>query len=95
MYPQIGTSRCFPLPSSGFRPCRFPTFFGTTGSYDPSAPLPPVSGLPRPDGTSACTEETRRSPRFLGNPCESVPRARDSGGSTGTSHIGPRDAAFR
>src|SRR5580693_3375089 len=29
------------------------------------------------------TEETRRSPRFLGNPFESVPRARDSGGSPG------------
>ena len=27
------------------------------------------------------TTETRRSPTFVGNPCESVPQARDSGGS--------------
>ena len=29
--------------------------------------------------------ETRRSPTFVGNPSESVPRARDSGGSPRTS----------
>jgi hypothetical protein len=31
----------------------------------------------------------------VGNPSESVPRARDSGGSTRTSRHGSRDAAFR
>ena len=31
----------------------------------------------------------------MGNPSESVPRARDSGGSTKTSHNGSRDTAFR
>src|SRR6266851_3660597 len=93
--PKSGRPVVSPFPPVGSGRCRFPTFFGTTGSYDSSAPIPPVSGLPRPDGTSACTEETRRSPRFLGNPSESVPRARDSGGSTGPRLFGPRDAAFR
>ena len=41
------------------------------------------------------TAEMRRSPTFVGNPSESVPRARDSGGSTRTSLHGSRDAAFR
>jgi hypothetical protein len=36
-----------------------------------------------------------RPPRFLGNPCESVPRARDSGGSQRPRHIGRPDAVFR
>ena len=31
----------------------------------------------------------------MGNPCESVPRARNSGGSTRPSHSGSRDTAFR
>ena len=32
---------------------------------------------------------------FLGNPCESVPWAGDSGGSCGPRANGPPDAAFR
>ncbi len=36
-----------------------------------------------------------RSPRFLENPCESVPRARDSGGSQRPRRIGRPDAVFR
>ena len=36
-----------------------------------------------------------RSPRFLGNPCERVPRARDSGGSQRPRPIGRPDAVFR
>jgi len=41
------------------------------------------------------TAEARRSPTFVGNPSESVPRAKDSGGSRAPSHNGSRDAAFR
>jgi hypothetical protein len=95
MCPSPGTSRCSPLPSRGFRPRQFPTFVGTTGSYDSSVLVPLVSGLPRPSGTSTSVEETRRSPTFVGNPSESVPRAGDSGGSTSTSPSGARDTAFR
>jgi hypothetical protein len=36
-----------------------------------------------------------RPPRFLGNPCGSVPRARDSGGSQRPRLHGRPDAAFR
>ncbi len=36
-----------------------------------------------------------RPPRFLGNPCESVPRARDSGGSQRPRLNGRPDAVFR
>src|SRR6266849_5641629 len=40
-------------------------------------------------------QETKRSPRFVGNPSESVPRARNSGGFARPSHSGSHDAAFR
>jgi hypothetical protein len=36
-----------------------------------------------------------RSPRFLGNPCERVPRARDSGGSQRPRPNGRPDTVFR
>lgn len=36
-----------------------------------------------------------RPPRFLGNPCERVPRARDSGGSQRPRLRGRPDAVFR
>ena len=46
MYPRIGTFWCPPLSSSGSRLGQFPTFPGSTGFYDPSAPVPAVFGFP-------------------------------------------------
>jgi len=64
------------------------------GFYDSSCPFrrSPVSLDRTVPPTMA---ETGGLPTFVGNPSESVPRARDSGGSTRTSHVGSRDAAFR
>ena len=53
----------------------------------PPTSIPRRLRSPLPRGTPARTEETRRSPRFLGNPCEHVPRARDSGGPRRTSRV--------
>ena len=40
-------------------------------------------------------EEMESSPAFLGSPCGSVPRARDSGGSSQPRDSGSLDTAFR
>jgi len=50
----------------------------------PPNPSSAVSGCPRPPTTSSANLAARRLggfPKFLENPYESVPRARDSGGS--------------
>ena len=57
------------------------------GRKTPPTPVPRRLRSPLPRGTPARTEETRRSPRFLRNPCEHVPRARDSGGPRRTSRV--------
>ena len=49
-------------------------------------------GVPSPVGGR---KEIRSYPRFLANPFESAPRARDSGGSSRPRPIGRSDAAFR
>jgi len=65
----------------------------------------PLASAPRTDrGRARCGQACRacshtgggwRPPRFLGNPCESVPRARDSGGSQRPRPTGRPDAVFR
>jgi hypothetical protein len=71
----------------------------------PNASFAPLAGAFVPAGglvrcgrvDHACSllEETMRSPRFLGNPLESVPWSGDSGGSYGNlAYIGCPDAAF-
>ncbi len=85
--------------------------FAPSLQWVPAAPVPHLLRyyglisplLARPGGLRSplttrlplVTAETRRSPTFVGNPSESVPRARDSGGSTRPSPVGSRDAAFR
>ena len=65
--------------------------FPWPGHPSQPGPGPFLSGVP-------ClfrAEGDERSPRFLGNPCERVPRARDSGGSQRPRRIGRPDAVFR
>src|SRR5262245_5719460 len=104
VYRHVSLDRCVVLfPASLVRvpvhlSLRFPVVIGTTGSYASSAPfaLPlrsPLIGATRPPSTLARDAEV--FPKFLGNPCEHVPRAGDSGGSPGPRSIGPADAAFR
>ena len=73
-------------------------------SSPPSSVLWASKTPPRPSRQSSVSldyavpplpAETRRSPTFVGNPSESVPRARHSGGSTRPLRHGSRDAAFR
>jgi hypothetical protein len=99
MCPRIGTSWCFPLPSSGYRgrplagPCGSPpsrVLWGRT-----TAP-PSIHGhlwSPLVAGTSS--EEMGSSLGFLENPFESMPRARDSGGPVRPHPIGRPGTAFR
>jgi hypothetical protein len=94
MFPLLGTSRCPPLPSGGFRAASSPPSSVLRASTTP--PCPSRQSSVSLDRTVPPTvAEARRSPTFVGNPCESVPRASDSGGSAGTSRGGSRDAAFR
>lgn len=44
---------------------------------------------------NSLTSDAGVFPKFLGNPSEHVPRARDSGGSSRPRIIGLADAAFR
>jgi len=60
-------------------------------AFTQPGPGPLLSGAPCLLGTGG----DGRSPRFLENPCESVPRARDSGGSQRPRRIGRPDAVFR
>jgi hypothetical protein len=99
----LGVSPC--VPESGRPDVRpFPPVGSGDASSPPSSVLRASKTPPRPSRRSSVsldhavpppTAETRRSPTFVGNPSESVPRARDSGGSTRASHGGSRDAAFR
>jgi len=78
---------------------RFPVVLGTTGSYASSAsfalrlrsPLTGATRLP----PEVVAREAEGFPKFLGNPYEHVPRARDSGGSSEPRITGSADTAFR
>ena len=63
-------------------------------------PAHPCQPGPGPLGVRRCQLPVSsggggRPPRFLGNPCERVPRARDSGGSQRPRRHGRPDAVFR
>src|SRR6266849_5049867 len=85
----LGVSPC--IPKSGRPDVRpFPLVDSGRASSPPSSVLRASKTPPRPSRQSSVsldhtvppsTAETRRSPTFVGNPSESVPRARDSGGS--------------
>jgi hypothetical protein len=66
-------------------------FVPLASAFNQPGPGPLLSGAPCLLGTGG----DGRSPRFLENPCESVPRARDSGGSQRPRRIGRPDAVFR
>ena len=76
---------------------RFPVVIGTTGSYVSSAPIAFPLRFPLIDALAitSMTHDAEVWPKFLGNPSEHVPRARDSGGSSRPRFIGLADAAFR
>ena len=101
MFPLSDASSCSPLPSSGS--CGIAAHSSPFSSVLPvrTPPPPPsrfVSGLPRLALLASHFLLARKAevfPKFLGNPSEHVPRARDSGGSSGPRSIGPADAAFR
>jgi hypothetical protein len=66
-------------------------FVPRASAFDQPGPGPLRSGAPY----LLCSGGDGRSPRFLGNPCERVPRARDSGGSQRPRRTGRPDAVFR
>jgi len=66
-------------------------FVPLASAFNQPGPGPLRSGAPY----LLCSGGDGRSPRFLENPCESVPRARDSGGSQRPRRIGRPDAVFR
>ena len=66
-------------------------FVPLASAFNQPGPGPLLSGAP----CLLCTGGDGRSPRFLENPCESVPRARDSGGSQRPRPNGRPDAVFR
>src|SRR5262245_57342518 len=88
MFPSPDSLVCFPLPSNGsrrrhkFRDPAVPRLHRYYGFVrllrHPSAP----SRFPSMSSTCCIPQEPRSSPKFLGNPFEGVPWARDSGGSS-------------
>jgi hypothetical protein len=97
----ICASSCSSLPSSGS--CGISAHSSPFSSALPvrTPPPPPsrfVSGLPRLALLASHFLPARKAkvfPKFLGNPSEHAPQARDSGGSSGPCSISPADAAFR
>ena len=69
LIPPVGSGRASSPPSSVLRASKTPPRPSRRSSVSLDHAVPPP------------TAETRRSPTFVGNPSESVPRARDSGGS--------------
>jgi hypothetical protein len=99
MYPRIGASRCFPLPSSGYRgrPSQGPAVPHLRGYYGVVRPLrhpsTVTSGLPWWP-----VPPLRRWEALLGSwriPFGSMPRARDSGGPVRPHPTGRPGTAFR
>ena len=104
VYRHVSLERCVVLfPASLLRVLRhlspqFPVLIGTTGSYASSASFALCLRSPSTGATRFTFLLARKAevfPKFLGNPSEHVPWARDSGGSSGPRSIGPADAAFR
>jgi hypothetical protein len=93
-----GVVRLLPTPPSALR-----SPLAAATSAVGCLPLLPPGAHPYPLGQvrlgrvnhTRSREEIGSSPRFLGNPFESVPRARDSDGPGTTSHNARPDTAFR
>ena len=83
-----------PWPPQPPWPCGSPSSPVLWAHKIPPSPSLAISGCPRSRTTSVVPKRRRGFPKFLENPYESVPRARDSGGSPEPRNIGSSDAAF-
>ena len=85
-----GFIRLLPTRSQRLRSPLAPSTSSVGCRFAPAAAHPVAAGLVRlctGEPNPLSREEIRSSPRFLGNPYDNVPRARDSGGPATNSHL--------
>ena len=75
-------------------PCGSPSSPVLWAHKIPPNPSSAISGFPRPQITSTHPRRLRGFPKFLENPCESVPQARNSGGFGPPRFNGGPNSAF-